>query len=174
MSYPRRTVVDLCLSFSGPIYIGFLLSYTLLIISAEHSFYLLLLAFLIAWSSDVGGYVFGRLWGKRKMAPGISPNKTWAGFTGAIVLTVLVCSVFFALAPGLPFVYLYAALLGIVGSIAAQLGDLMMSGVKRTFQVKDTGSLIPGHGGVLDRFDSFILVLPVVYYVFIYFISYGA
>jgi len=143
---------------------GFLLSYTVRIMSGDQGFILLLLAFLIAWSSDIGGYVFGRWRGINKMAPYISPNKTWAGFVGALALTTVVCAFFFLLAPSLAIPYYYAALLGVIGSVAAQAGDLMMSGVKRTFQVKDTGSLIPGHGGILDRFDSFVLVVPAVYY----------
>lgn len=168
ITYPLRNVADLALSFWGPVYIGFLLSYTIRIIPGENSFFVLLLAFLIAWGSDVGGYVFGRLWGKRKLVPMLSPKKTWAGFFGALVLTVAICLISFSIYKGAPGSYIPILFLGIIGSVAAQMGDLMMSGVKRTFQVKDTGSLIPGHGGILDRFDSFLMVVPVAYY-FVYF-----
>ncbi|MDR1616424.1 MAG: phosphatidate cytidylyltransferase [Syntrophomonadaceae bacterium] len=162
--YPRTDVTDMAICFWMPIYVGFLLSYILKIQVLSSSFYLLLLAFIVTWCSDIGGYMFGRLWGKHKLIPQLSPKKTWEGCAGGLFLTALGCVLFNFLFSGFIFNYKYALILGVAGSIAAQLGDLVMSGVKRTFKVKDSGSLIPGHGGVLDRFDSFFLVLPVIYY----------
>ncbi|MDR1160581.1 MAG: phosphatidate cytidylyltransferase [Syntrophomonadaceae bacterium] len=170
IAYPGTDMKDMALCFWMPVYAGFLLSYILKIQFLNSSFYLLLLTFIITWCSDIGGYIFGRLLGKHKLAPRLSPKKTWEGCLGCLFLTVLGCVLFNFFAAGLIFnySYAYAVVLGVTGSMAAQLGDLMISGVKRTFKVKDSGSLIPGHGGVLDRFDSFLLVLPVVYYFYMF------
>ncbi|MDO5615337.1 MAG: phosphatidate cytidylyltransferase [Cruoricaptor ignavus] len=120
--------------------------------------------FVLIWASDSFAYFSGRLFGKHKMAPTISPKKTWEGFAGGVVLTLI-------------FAYFiedyYTDLRGnwmVVGflvSIFAPLGDLVESQLKRIFGVKDSGNIIPGHGGILDRLDSFIICAPVVYLYFI-------
>ncbi len=107
---------------------------------------------IFVWLSDIGGYVFGRLIGGPKLAPRISPNKTWAGLLGAVLLPVAVAGYFMH---GQPFVLIYLALL----ALACQGGDLLESWVKRRFGVKDSGNLIPGHGGVLDRIDSLLAAI---------------
>lgn len=111
------------------------------------------------WATDVGAYVAGRTMGGPKLAPRISPNKTWAGLGGGIVCAAL-WSILFAEwrhdAPALPA----AALLAAAAAVIAQLGDLGISVVKRRFGVKDTGTLIPGHGGVLDRIDGLLTTAP--------------
>ena len=105
------------------------------------------------WAVDIAAYVVGRAIGGPKLAPALSPNKTWAGFTGGLAGAALAGWGAAALVGGTAtFVVLASVLLG----IAAQLGDLVESAAKRRFNVKDTGGLIPGHGGLLDRLDSLL------------------
>ena len=167
LTFPRTTWVDVAVNSFASLYLGYLFSFGLRMLNMEQSFLVILLALLLTWSSDVGGYFIGRQWGKTKLAPRLSPKKTWEGAAGAIGLTVMVSFLSYYLMgpqPGLP-AYL---LLGVIASLAAQFGDLFMSNMKRYFGVKDAGNLIPGHGGLLDRFDSFMLVMPVVFFFFTY------
>jgi phosphatidate cytidylyltransferase len=120
---------------------------------------LLLLLGIVA--SDTFAYAFGRLFGKRKLAPRISPGKTWAGSFGGVIGTVLAVAAFKLLA--LPqLAWWEVAALGVPLSILGQLGDLAESLLKRGFGVKDSGNLIPGHGGVLDRLDALMFAAPLV------------
>lgn len=105
---------------------------------------------LLVWATDIGAYVFGKTIGGWKLAPNISPNKTWAGFLGGIICAVLI-TIIIANKPLYPF---FAAALSVTG----QIGDLFESWVKRHFGVKDSGNIIPGHGGMLDRLDSLLFV----------------
>ncbi|MDD2510030.1 MAG: phosphatidate cytidylyltransferase [Syntrophomonas sp.] len=168
LCYPRFSPLDLAWTFLGSSYIGFLLGYALQIADLDQSFLLILLAFLLTWASDIGGYLFGSVWGTYKMIPLLSPGKSWEGAAGSLFLSVLVSFLFFKFLhlgqPGISPVIL----LGVVASILAQCGDLFISAIKRYSGVKDTGKIIPGHGGVLDRFDAFLLVVPAVYYFFVY------
>jgi phosphatidate cytidylyltransferase len=112
---------------------------------------ILLFLLLVVWSSDVGAYVAGRLIGGRKLAPSISPGKTWSGAAGGLAAAIVVGFGGALLWHGPVFPAVLAALaLG----VASQLGDLLESGAKRRFGVKDSGKLIPGHGGLLDRLDG--------------------
>lgn len=162
--YPRINIVDTALVFWGAFYLGFLFSYALQMADLKHSSLAILLTFLLTWASDIGGYFGGRFWGKHKLAPVLSPNKTWEGAIGCVILTVITIVVFFAIAEMELAFGAYVILLGVLASVMAQLGDLFISSIKRYFNVKDTGMIIPGHGGVLDRFDSFLLVVPLIYY----------
>lgn len=108
--------------------------------------------FVLVWLSDIGGYLFGKMIGGYKLAPEISPNKTWAGFFGGIFLAIIGAS-FFQI---LPIFYI------IILSIVAQLGDLFESKIKRVFNIKDSGNLIPGHGGILDAVDGLITTAPIL------------
>jgi phosphatidate cytidylyltransferase len=121
----------------------------------------ILLLLLGVVASDTFAYVLGRLFGKRKLAPGISPGKTWAGAFGGVLGTILAVAAFkIVVLPELGWWEIVA--LGVPLSIFGQLGDLAESLVKRGFAVKDSGSLIPGHGGVLDRLDALMFGAPVV------------
>lgn len=142
------------------VYTGYLFGFAVAInhLAVERFFYLLLI-FLLTWASDTGAYFFGRYCGKRKLCPHISPNKTWGGAIGGVLLTMLVAT---ALLYGkLPLGN--SLTLGFVASLMAQMGDMFESMLKRYCQVKDAGNVLPGHGGILDRFDSFLLVAPVVF-----------
>lgn len=120
--------------------------------------------FILIWSSDSFAYFTGRLFGKHKMAPKISPKKTWEGFAGGVILTLILGIFIEKYNPDLRGNWM---IIGFLVSIFAPLGDLVESQLKRSFGVKDSGNLIPGHGGILDRLDSFIICVPVVYLYFI-------
>lgn len=119
-------------------------------------FYALMFVLLVVWASDIGGYFAGRAIGGPKLWPLVSPNKTWAGAIGGVMLSILVALGMAALGWGrLPPLLVLAVLL----SVVSQLGDLFESAVKRAFGVKDSGRLIPGHGGLLDRLDGFVAAI---------------
>ena len=120
---------------------------------------------LLTWASDIGAYAVGRLTGRHKLIPAVSPGKTVEGALGALVVTVVAAIAYerFALRPlaQLAIAPWWAAAFGLAVSLAAQVGDLAESLFKRDAGVKDSSHLIPGHGGILDRFDSLFFVLPV-------------
>ncbi|WP_124643255.1 MULTISPECIES: phosphatidate cytidylyltransferase [Amniculibacterium] len=120
--------------------------------------------FVLIWSSDSFAYFSGRLFGKHKMAPKISPKKTWEGFAGGVVLTLILG---FFIEKYFPELRGNWMVVGFLVATFAPLGDLVESQLKRSFGVKDSGNIIPGHGGVLDRLDSFIICVPVIYLYFI-------
>jgi phosphatidate cytidylyltransferase len=111
--------------------------------------------FAVVWASDIGAYAFGRLIGGPKLAPALSPNKTWAGAIGGLASAMVVGGFVAAAYTADPLVVLVA--ISAFVAIAAQAGDLIESFAKRCFNVKDSGGLIPGHGGLLDRLDSLLL-----------------
>lgn len=164
LRYPFYTWSDMALSLFGAAYIGFLMSFALRLAAFPDAFAIAVLCLSITWGSDIGGYVFGRLWGKHKLTPLLSPNKTWEGALGALLVASALAWVWSRLVQ-FPLTPSQVILLAMAGSICAQLGDLFESGMKRFLGAKDSGRIIPGHGGVLDRFDSLLLVLPLVYIV---------
>jgi phosphatidate cytidylyltransferase len=131
---------------------------------------LLLLPLLLTWASDIGAYFVGRAFGKRKLMPTVSPGKTVAGAVGGLLATMLVGWLYarFVLTPSTQLAFVRGGILvfAILVSIAAQIGDLAESLLKREAGVKDSSHIIPGHGGILDRFDSLLFVLPVAYVLF--------
>ncbi|WP_253300039.1 phosphatidate cytidylyltransferase [Wolbachia endosymbiont of Chironomus riparius] len=115
---------------------------------------------LTIWSIDIAAYSFGKQFGGARICPIISPRKTWSGLLGAIIISVVLTtfgSLFLRLFP-----ILYSPAIGCIIAIVAQVGDFTESAIKRAYGVKDSGSIIPGHGGVLDRMDSFIFTAPLV------------
>jgi len=127
---------------------------------SDPDWHYLLLCFLIPWLTDTGAYFVGRLIGRHKMAPVISPKKSWEGAVGGLICGVLIVLLYNKLFLDLPV--LLVLIIGVVGSVVGQIGDLLESWIKRWAGVKDSGNLIPGHGGILDRFDSMLLVAPSV------------
>ncbi|KRM89635.1 phosphatidate cytidylyltransferase [Liquorilactobacillus vini] len=121
---------------------------------------------LIVWSTDTGAYLFGRKFGKHKLAPHISPNKTWEGSIGGTLLALVVGIIFNFIWPQITNWALAAGMILLL-SIVGQLGDLVESALKRFYGVKDSGRILPGHGGILDRFDSLLFVLPVAHFMFL-------
>jgi len=125
----------------------------------------LLFALVITWAGDTAAYFAGRALGKRPLAPVLSPKKTWEG-TIASLLGALLVAVLFSRWMFVPAAHLLA--MAAVGNVAGQAGDLLESAYKRSAGVKDSGALLPGHGGVLDRIDALILAIPVVWYYWIW------
>jgi phosphatidate cytidylyltransferase len=128
---------------------------------------LVFLPIVLTWATDVGAYAIGRALGKTKLIPSVSPKKTVAGAVGGLGVAVVICLVYVRLIL-MPYAQLGLTIQGsvlfaIVVSVAAQTGDLAESLLKREAGVKDTSAIIPGHGGILDRFDSLLFVLPVAY-----------
>jgi phosphatidate cytidylyltransferase len=122
---------------------------------------LLLFALVITWAADTIAYFVGRAIGKHPLAPHISPKKTWEGSIGSMIGSLLVAYAFsFWITILLPHLLIMAA----IGNIAGQMGDLLESAYKRSAGVKDSGGLLPGHGGILDRIDALILCIPVIWY----------
>jgi phosphatidate cytidylyltransferase len=121
----------------------------------------LFFALSITWVGDTGAYYIGRIWGRHKLAPRISPGKSWEGTAASVVSSVVYAVVL--LPRVLPVSIPMAAMLGLLGNAAGQIGDLAESALKRSAGVKDSGTLLPGHGGMLDRVDSSLFSIPVIY-----------
>lgn len=124
--------------------------------------FLLLLVFIAVWTNDTGAYLSGKFLGKNKMAPEISPNKTWEGTIGGLLLAGVLAGVFNYYNTILP--QTTAILIGLLAGLCSTLGDLFESYLKRHFNIKDSGKILPGHGGVLDRFDGALFAAPVVWF----------
>ena len=145
----------------GILYVGLCcMSLVYLRADATEGLGLVLAFFSIIWATDIGAYLVGRTLGGPKLAPKVSPNKTWSGALGGLVCAVLASLGLLIWATGLPVT---AALVGAAASlsIVSQAGDLFESALKRRYQVKDSGGIIPGHGGVMDRFDGLWAAAPV-------------
>ena len=128
--------------------------------------YFILLILCFAWGGDTAAYFAGRAFGRHKLAPIVSPHKTVEGAVGGVVFTAaayLIFGLIFARADGFSVPLWSFPVLGVAASVVSQLGDLLMSLFKRQYGIKDYGKLFPGHGGVLDRFDSVISVAPFLY-----------
>lgn len=142
-------------------YIPFLAGFLVLMLTGDGGPWMVLTFIVLVVSNDVGGYIAGVLFGKHPMAPTVSPKKSWEGFAGSILLTVAVGVAMTVLA--LDGQWWAGAVLGVLTVIAATIGDLSESLLKRDLGVKDMGTLLPGHGGVLDRIDSMLIAAPVIY-----------
>ncbi|MBF0178694.1 MAG: phosphatidate cytidylyltransferase [Magnetococcales bacterium] len=157
-----RVVSDLAgFRFMGVLYCGLPLLLLDSIRAMEHGGRLICLLLFVIWATDTGALLAGRTWGGSKLAPDISPNKTWAGFWGGMVLGALT-GLGLGIGGFVPVISpLAGGVLGVVLSFVGQVGDLVESVLKREAGVKDTGSLIPGHGGLLDRLDSLLFAIPI-------------
>ncbi|CDQ40083.1 MULTISPECIES: phosphatidate cytidylyltransferase [Virgibacillus] len=124
----------------------------------------ILYIFLIIWATDTGAYFFGRAFGKHKLWPKISPNKTVEGALGGVALAVLVGVIFQFIYP-VENTFIGIICVSILASVFGQIGDLVESAFKRHYGVKDSGNVLPGHGGILDRFDSLLFVMPILHFV---------
>lgn len=144
----------------GVVYIGSGFGALLALRLGYPSWVLILLAFLNVWITDITAYEIGRRYGKSKLAPSVSPNKTWEGALAGLLVSTLFCGIYMAIV--LHIRLDRSITLAALFSVVAQLGDLLESALKRWAGVKDSGYLFPGHGGVLDRFDSLLLSAPVI------------
>ena len=152
-------------TIAGILYIGWLLSHLVALRGLDDGRNWVFFVLFVTWVSDTTAFLIGRRFGRHKLAPTISPGKTWQGAIGGICGAIVMSMLFSTPTPfQLPLVYWQAILLGIVVSILGQVGDLVESLFKRNMGVKDSGGLIPGHGGFLDRIDSVVFAGVVVYY----------
>jgi phosphatidate cytidylyltransferase len=152
-------------TISGILYIGWLLSYFITLRSQENGRNWVFLALLLTFTSDTAAFFVGRAIGAHHLAPRVSPSKTWEGTIAGVVGAIIVSLLFTLPTPlYLPLNYWQAILLGLTVSVFGQLGDLVESLLKRNTGVKESGKLVPGHGGILDRMDSIIFTGVVVYY----------
>lgn len=150
----------------GLIYIPIMFGHLFLFETVNKGIYYMWMIFVIAFSTDTAAYFVGKSMGHRKIAPRISPKKTIAGSVGGVIAAALSTILYGSILGSyfnfiLPW-YLYL-IVGIFGSIAGQCGDLTASMIKRKAKIKDYGSILPGHGGVLDRFDSILFIIPLIY-----------
>ncbi|MBP1949158.1 phosphatidate cytidylyltransferase [Virgibacillus litoralis] len=144
------------------IYIG--MGFFYLIETRQDGLIYLFYVLLVIWSTDTGAYFTGKAIGKRKLWPKISPNKTIEGAVGGIALAIVVAIIFYLIEPFSDSLLLVIGVTIIV-SIFGQIGDLVESAFKRHYDVKDSGNLLPGHGGILDRLDSLLFVLPILHFI---------
>ena len=166
-TYPKFEAKHIMASFFGFFYVGVMLSYVYQIRSLDNGVYLAFLVFICSWGCDTCAYCVGMLFGKRKMAPKLSPKKSVEGGIGGVVGAALLGALY-ALAmnkwAGAAVSPVNFAIICGVGGMISQVGDLCASAIKRNKDIKDYGKLIPGHGGILDRFDSVIFTAPIIYY----------
>lgn len=162
LGYPKIQVTEVSYNFTGLVYTVVLLSHLYLLRQLPGGAAWAFLSFFLVWATDTGAYLIGRAFGKHPLSPRVSPNKTVEGSLGGLLTAVLVAVLYWNYIGGASLAYFLG--LALVAGVAAQLGDLFESALKRSAGVKDSGKLIPGHGGVLDRFDSFVFAIPVVYY----------
>jgi phosphatidate cytidylyltransferase len=164
----KDTIVDVAVTILGMIYVGWFFSYIIFVRSlTEHGGYLFFLLFTV-WAMDIMSYLAGKYFGRTSLAPSISPKKTWEGSVAGFMVCLMAAGIFSWTAQ---LEIWHALTLGVLIGIFGQLSDLIESLIKREAGAKDSSDLLPGHGGVLDRIDSFILTAPLLYYYVVLFIS---
>lgn len=167
-AYPRYNPVDIFCSYVSVIYVAILLSCIYTVRESENGVYTVWLIFIGSWICDTCAYFVGSAIGKHKLAPVLSPKKSVEGAVGGVLGSAIVGVLFaflvarfkgsdFSLITGISY-----ALICAIAAVFSQVGDLSASAIKRYFGIKDYGNIIPGHGGVLDRFDSVIMIAPLV------------
>ncbi|MBP9530232.1 MAG: phosphatidate cytidylyltransferase [Blautia sp.] len=159
--YPKYHAEQVMAAFFGVVYVAVMLSFIYLTRSLPDGKFLVWLIFLCSWGCDTCAYCVGMLIGKHKMAPVLSPKKSIEGAVGGVAGAALLGVICAAATQGKMAEY---ALICAVGALISMVGDLAASAIKRNQNIKDYGKLIPGHGGILDRFDSVIITAPVIYY----------
>ena len=173
LSYPKYDAKQLMAAFFGMFYVGAMLSYVYQIRTLNNGLYLAFLVFLCSWGCDTCAYCVGVLIGKHKMAPKLSPKKSIEGAVGGVLgsalLTALYCFIFrnHMNIDGTEIAIL--AVIAAVAGLISMVGDLCASAIKRNYDIKDYGHLIPGHGGILDRMDSLCFSAPIFFHEVRYF-----
>ncbi|MDO4788570.1 MAG: phosphatidate cytidylyltransferase [Johnsonella sp.] len=167
-SFPRFKTEEISLVFFGMFYVAVLFSYLFRTRMIADGRYLVWLIFLSSWGSDTCAYAVGMLIGKHKIAPKLSPKKSiegcLGGVLGAAALGFIFAAVFRMHMQEVENPQLVCALASAIGSVISQIGDFAASAIKRNHEIKDYGNLIPGHGGILDRFDSMLFTAPAVFF----------
>lgn len=171
-AYPKYASRQIIEAFFGLFYVAVMLSFVCRIRMLERGLYLAFLVFLCSWGCDTCAYCVGVLFGKHKMSPKLSPKKSVEGAVGGVAGAALLVALYAWIFR--EQMQLDGARIGILAAVAAvaalisMVGDLTASAIKRNYDVKDYGRLIPGHGGILDRFDSMIITAPIIYYLAAY------
>lgn len=167
-SYPKYQAEQVMATLFGVIYVAVMLSYIFKTRNLEGGAWLVGLIFLSSWGSDTCAYCVGMLFGKHKMAPVLSPKKSVEGGVGGVLGAALLGALYaFAISgvnPASGHTPLMYGIICAVGALISMVGDLAASAIKRNKEIKDYGTLIPGHGGILDRFDSVIFTAPFIYF----------
>ena len=174
LHYPNYTAKDLAFAFLGIFYVAVMLSYLYQIRMMKNGVYLVFMTLICSWGSDTFAYCVGMLFGKHKLAPVLSPKKSIEGAIGGVLGAAFLGGIYF---------YVFRKPMGLqtreiivlviicaIAAIISMVGDLCASAIKRNYDVKDFGKLIPGHGGILDRFDSVIITAPIIFYLAQYFV----
>ena len=162
----KYTFIDVSLTLLGFIYCGILFSFVYLVNAKPYGEFLIWIIFIGSWLSDTAAFYSGKLFGKHKLSPRVSPKKTIEGSIGGLIGATVFCGIFGIIVQkyiNIMPVYNYF-IIGALCGIFGQLGDLVASSIKRYVGIKDYSNLIPGHGGILDRFDSIIFSATVVFY----------
>ncbi len=174
ITYPKFTDKDAMAAVLAFMYVTVMLSYMYLIRDLKHGGALVVMVFVCSWVNDTCAYCVGVTLGKHKMTPKLSPKKSVEGLVGGIAGSAAfgaLYGMFFSkhvtAIDNAPIIF---AIIGAAGALVAVIGDLAASAIKRNNEIKDYGKLIPGHGGIMDRFDSIIFTAPIIYYGFIYMI----
>jgi phosphatidate cytidylyltransferase len=163
LSKAKLPFTQVAMCFAAGIVVPYMMCAVVRIHAADQGRGLILIPFILAFLSDSGAYFAGCFFGKHKLAPVISPKKTVEGVVGGVLagmLSMVIYCVILQLGFDFEVNYLYALIYGLLGSLAAVFGDLAFSAIKRQTGIKDYGNLIPGHGGILDRFDCMTVVAP--------------
>lgn len=167
-AYPKFHADQVTAAFFGFFYVAVMLSYVYQIRTLERGLYLAFLVFLCSWGCDTCAYCVGMLIGKHKMSPKLSPKKSVegavGGVAGAALLTALYCFIFRSPMHLERGEIVILAVIAAIAGLISMVGDLTASAIKRNYDIKDYGKLIPGHGGILDRFDSMIITAPIIYF----------
>ena len=173
-AFPRFTANQVMATYFSLMYAPIMLSFIFLTRELEYGVYLVWMIFISSWISDTCAYLVGVLMGKHKLVPQLSPKKTIEGSIGGILGSALVGALFGFFLLDKTFggnqfgIMLF--IIGAIGSVISQVGDLAASAIKRNHDIKDYGNLIPGHGGIMDRFDSVIFTAPMIYFLVIIFL----
>ena len=169
VTFPRYTANNVMMAFFGVIYVAFMISYMYKVRAMENGIYIVWLILIASWGNDTFAYFTGVLLGKHKMAPKLSPKKSIEGAVGGVLGAILLGAVYaFVISAKMSEVIAHPVLVfttaSFLGAFISIVGDLVASAIKRDYGIKDYGNIIPGHGGILDRFDSCIFTAPVVYW----------
>lgn len=165
--YPKQGIGDAAVTLFGVLYVGVLFSYVYLLRIVPGGQLYVWYIFAASWGCDTCAYFSGMFLGRHKLAPVLSPKKTIEGAIGGVIGAVLLCTIYGMIISSIVGIdrgvmLKISLLVGLVGSFVAQVGDIFASSIKRKMKIKDFGRLIPGHGGILDRFDSILMVGPVI------------
>lgn len=174
-SFPKFNASHVMITFFIVFYAPVMFSFIFKTRETQYGIYMVWMIFISSWISDTFAYLTGMLLGKHKLAPILSPKKSIEGSIGGIIGSSI-CGALFGWYLSVnvitnPEIIWVSAFIGAVGSVVSQLGDLAASAIKRNHEIKDYGKLIPGHGGIMDRFDSVIVTSPMIYFLTIYLIK---